>query len=54
MNYPYDLHAWSKYYREEALKEARERHLAEHARADRKQRCGQSRVGLVSAMSGPR
>lgn len=54
MNYPYDLHAWSKHYRQEALKEARERHLAEQARADRKQRSGQSRVGVVCATSSPK
>ena len=38
MNNPYDLHSWSKQYREEALLEARKRHFVEQARASRKPR----------------
>jgi hypothetical protein len=33
MNPYYDLHSWSKLYREDALQEARTRHLVEQARA---------------------
>jgi hypothetical protein len=35
MNNPYDVHSWSKQYREEALRQARVQHLAERARASR-------------------
>ena len=39
MNYPYyDLHSWSKLYREEALQEARVRHLTHWAKAHRRPR----------------
>jgi hypothetical protein len=39
MNYPYyDLHSWSKLYREEALKEARARLLGHRAKAHREPR----------------
>ena len=35
MNNPYDVHSWSKLYREDALREAKARHLADRARAER-------------------
>jgi hypothetical protein len=38
MNYSYDVHSWSKLYREEKLAEARRRHLAERARTGREPR----------------
>ncbi len=37
MDFHYDLNSWSRMYREEALREARKRHLAEEqARGSRK------------------
>ena len=36
MNYPYDLHSWSKHYREEAMAKATNRHLAERGRTERR------------------
>ena len=33
MDNPYDIHSWSKDYREERLAEASRRHLVERARA---------------------
>lgn len=47
MNNPYDVHSWSKEYREEALREARKRHLANSARAARRRLSGRSSVGLA-------
>lgn len=47
MNNPYDVHSWSRLYREEALQEARVRHLAERARAGRSQPSLLERVGPV-------
>jgi hypothetical protein len=44
MNNPYDVHSWSKLYREEALREARKRHLADSARAARRRLSGRSSV----------
>ncbi len=35
MHNPYDVHTWSKLYRENALREAQTRHLADRARAER-------------------
>jgi len=34
-NPPYDLHSWSKQYREEALRQARRQQLVEQAKAGR-------------------
>jgi hypothetical protein len=47
MNNSYDLHSWSKQYREERLTEARVRHLLERTRASRDPR-GTRRSGLFS------
>jgi hypothetical protein len=47
MNNFYDLHSWSKQYREERLTEARVRHLLERTRASRDPR-GARRSGLAS------
>jgi hypothetical protein len=46
MNNPYDLHSWSKLYREEALQQARTRQLLERARTS-PQPSGLRRVGLA-------
>jgi hypothetical protein len=48
MNNSYDLHSWSKQYREERLTEARVRHLLERTRASRDPR-GATRSGLSSS-----
>ena len=42
---PYDIHSWSKDYREERLAEANMRHLVERARVSRESR-GSGRLGL--------
>ena len=47
MNNSYDLHSWSKQYREERLTEARVRHLVERTRASRDPR-GARRIGFSS------
>jgi hypothetical protein len=47
MNNSYDLHSWSKQYREERLTEARVRHLVERTRASRDPR-GARHSGLSS------
>ncbi len=46
MNYPYDLHTWSKLYHEEALREANKRHLIEQVRRGREPR-ESGRLGLA-------
>jgi hypothetical protein len=46
MNNPYDIHSWSKHYREEALQETRRRHIVEWAKARRQPR-ESGRLGLV-------
>ncbi len=43
----YDLHSWSKQYRQEALREARERDLVEQARTSSSPRSGRSRANRV-------
>ena len=48
----YDLHSWSKQYREERLTEARVRHLVERTRASRDPR-GARRSGLSSSWRNP-
>ena len=49
MNNPYDVHSWSRQYREEALRETRARHLADSARAARKRSSGRSSLGFAWA-----
>ena len=50
MHNPYDLHSWSTQYRQEALREARKRHLVEQAKGNRRPHTGLGRVGF--ALSG--
>lgn len=49
MNNPYDLHSWSRQCREEALSEARMRHIAKRAGREprRLRRIGLRRIGLA-------
>ena len=61
MNNPYDLHRWSKHYREEALQEAQRQHLIERARAAERGRAGRGeqrpsggRVGVVASLGEAR
>jgi hypothetical protein len=49
VNNPYDLHSWSKHYRQERLAEASKRHLVERARRNRERRTGWGRMGLTWA-----
>jgi hypothetical protein len=49
MNNPYAVHFWSRLYYEEALREARTRHLERRLREARKARSGQGPVGLALA-----
>jgi hypothetical protein len=45
----YDLHFWSKQYREEVLAQARKQNLFDRARVGRQRRFGRNRVGLAWA-----
>jgi hypothetical protein len=49
MIHPYQLHSLSKLYHEEALREARTRHLEGRLREARKARSGRGPVGLALA-----
>jgi hypothetical protein len=49
MNNPYDLHSWSKHYREEVSPEVSRRHLAKELRATHKPRGLRGHLG--SALS---
>lgn len=50
---PYGLHSMSKLYREEALRDARTRHLEGRLRAERRRiEPGQSRGGLLRSALG--
>ena len=51
MDNAYDLHSWSRMRREDALREARKRHLVERAEEERGQRVRKNRVGAcISAL----
>lgn len=48
MNNPYDVYSWSELHRQELLREARKRRLAEQVGAGRGgRRSGRSRAGLL-------
>ena len=47
MHNPYDLHSWSKLYREETLQETQTRHLKGRLRANRRVQPERSRAGLA-------
>ena len=49
MNNPYDIHSWSKQYREEALHEVRTRQLERRLRETHKARSDRGRVSLALA-----
>jgi dipeptidyl aminopeptidase/acylaminoacyl peptidase len=46
----YDLHSWSKHYREEALREARKGHLLQQGRANEQPISNRSTLQLASAV----
>jgi hypothetical protein len=48
MHSPYEVRSWSRLCREDALREARARHLAGPAGDGRGRRFGQNRVGAAS------
>ena len=47
MDNPYDLYSWSRLYREDALREAREKQLVGLAGADRRARSLRDRMALA-------
>ena len=47
MENPYSLHFYSGYQRQDALRDARRRHLMVRARASRRSRSGRSRMGPI-------
>lgn len=47
MGNPYELHSWSRLCREDASREARERHLVGQAVTGRRRRFGRNRVGAA-------
>jgi hypothetical protein len=47
---PYGLHSMSRQYREDALRDARARHLEGWLRANRRTRSGKSRASLSSGV----
>jgi len=49
MNNPYDLHSWSRQYRQERLRDAQTTHLEGWLRKDRKTRSERGSVSLASA-----
>jgi hypothetical protein len=49
----YDLHSWSKLYRQEAQREARERDLVEQARTSDSPRSGRSSVNWIRKQALP-
>jgi len=49
MDKPYELHSWSRLYREEALQEASRRHLVERLRVNPEHHSGWGRVRLTWA-----
>ena len=54
MNNYYDLHSWSKLYREERLTEARVRHLVQRARASSRPPREEGQGAAVSLLGGTR
>ncbi len=47
MHNPYDVHSWSRLCREDALREAQERHLVGQAGGGSRRRLGQNRTGAA-------
>ena len=58
MHNPYDLHSWSKLYREEALQEIQTRYLTGRLRANRRMQPDRGRAdfawGMLASLRGAR